>query len=50
MYIGALRQLHLRVTGWMLKQAGYQRRALLVGSGKHIEAVAHALAGRSRTR
>jgi len=49
-YIATLRELHLRVTGWLLAQAGYQRRALLVGSGKHIEAVAHALAGRSRTR
>ena len=49
-YIGALRQLHLQVTGWLLTQAGYQRRALIVGSGKHIEAVAHALSGRSRTR
>jgi exopolysaccharide biosynthesis polyprenyl glycosylphosphotransferase len=49
-YIGALRQLHLRVTGWLLAQAGYQRRALLVGSGKHIEAVAHALSGRERGR
>jgi exopolysaccharide biosynthesis polyprenyl glycosylphosphotransferase len=49
-YITALRELHLRVTGWLLEQAGYRRRALLVGSGKHIEAVAHALAGVSRTR
>jgi exopolysaccharide biosynthesis polyprenyl glycosylphosphotransferase len=49
-YISALRELHLRVTGWMLEQAGYERRALLVGSGKHIEAVHHALAGRSRMR
>jgi exopolysaccharide biosynthesis polyprenyl glycosylphosphotransferase len=48
-YIGALRHLHLRVTGWMLRQAGYRRRALLVGSGKHIEAVADALADRSHT-
>ena len=48
-YIGSLRQLHTRVTGWLLEQAGYQRRALLVGSGKHIEAVAHALADRART-
>ena len=38
------------MTGWLLEQAGYQRRALLVGSGKHIEAVAHALAGRARTQ
>ena len=49
-YITALRELHLRFTGWLLEQAGYRRRALLVGSGKHIEAVAHALAGRARTR
>ena len=43
-YIATLRELHLRVTGWVLEQAGYRRRALLVGSGRHIEAVAHALA------
>ena len=49
-YIGVLRELHLRITGWLLEQAGYHRRALIVGSGKHIEAVAHALAGRARTR
>lgn len=49
-YITALRALHTRATGWLLEQAGYSRRALLVGSGKHIDAVAHALAGRARTR
>jgi exopolysaccharide biosynthesis polyprenyl glycosylphosphotransferase len=49
-YIATLRELHLRVTGWVLEQAGYRRRALLVGSGRHIEAVAHALADRARTR
>ena len=49
-YISALRELYTRVTGWLLEQAGYRRRALLVGSGKHIEAVAHALGGRSRTQ
>jgi exopolysaccharide biosynthesis polyprenyl glycosylphosphotransferase len=49
-YVTTLRELHLRATGWLLKEAGYTRRALLVGSGKHIEAVAHALADRSRTR
>ncbi len=49
-YITVLRELHLRVTGWLLERAGYRRRALLVGSGKHIEEVAHALAGVSRTR
>jgi exopolysaccharide biosynthesis polyprenyl glycosylphosphotransferase len=49
-YIATLREIHTRVTGWLLTQAGYQRRALLVGSGKHIEEVAHALEGRSRTK
>jgi exopolysaccharide biosynthesis polyprenyl glycosylphosphotransferase len=49
-YIAGLRELHLRITGWLLAQAGYQRRALLVGSGKHIEAVARALESRARTR
>lgn len=43
-YLTGLRYLHTNVTGWLLKQAGYSRRALLVGSGKQIEAVAHALA------
>ena len=49
-YIATLRELHLRASGWLLDQAGYARRALLVGSGKHIEEVAGALADRSRTR
>ncbi|MBV9471555.1 MAG: sugar transferase [Solirubrobacterales bacterium] len=49
-YIAGLRELYLRFTGRLLERAGYRRRALLVGSGKHIEAVAHALAGRARTR
>jgi exopolysaccharide biosynthesis polyprenyl glycosylphosphotransferase len=50
LYIAGLRQLHLRVAGWLLEQAGYARRAVLVGSGKQIEAVAQALADRARTR
>jgi len=49
-YITALRELHLRASGWLLDQAGYARRAVLVGSGKHIDEVARALADRSRTR
>ena len=49
-YIGALRYVHLRVTGWVLARAGYQRQALLVGSGEHIDAVAHALSDRAHTR
>jgi exopolysaccharide biosynthesis polyprenyl glycosylphosphotransferase len=48
-YITLLRYLHTLVTGRLLAKAGYRRRALLVGSGKHIEAVAHALAGRAHT-
>jgi exopolysaccharide biosynthesis polyprenyl glycosylphosphotransferase len=42
-YIGSLRFAYERVTGVLLRAAGYRRRAVLVGSGKHIEAVAHAL-------
>ena len=47
-YISALRAAHLKFTGWILAQAGYRRRAVLVGSGKHLEEVAHALASRAR--
>jgi exopolysaccharide biosynthesis polyprenyl glycosylphosphotransferase len=50
LYISVLREFYTRVTGWLLEQAGYRRRALLVGSGKHIEAVAHALGSRARTQ
>jgi len=42
-YISSLRWAYERVTGMLLRAAGYRRRAVLVGSGKHIEAVAHAL-------
>ena len=49
-YLAVLRYLHTHVTGWLLEKAGYSRRALLVGSGTHIEAVAHALADRARTQ
>ena len=42
-YIGSLRYLYERLTGFLLRAAGYTRRALLVGSGEQIEAVAHAL-------
>jgi len=41
--VSSLRWLHTRVSGWLLSQAGYARRALLVGSGEHIDQVAHAL-------
>ncbi|MCW2957811.1 MAG: sugar transferase [Solirubrobacterales bacterium] len=42
-YVSTARYVYERVTGAALKAAGYQRRAVLVGSGKHIDAVAHAL-------
>jgi exopolysaccharide biosynthesis polyprenyl glycosylphosphotransferase len=43
LYISSLRFLYDRATGLLLRAAGYQRRAVLVGTGAHIEAVAHAL-------
>ena len=43
-YVSTLRWIHTQVTGWLLSKAGYTRRALLVGSGRHIDQVAHALA------
>jgi len=49
-YVTGLRYVHTSVTGWLLERAGYRRHALLVGSGQHIEAVAHALSSRSHTR
>src|SRR4051794_40413778 len=42
-YVGGFRYLYERATGVILRAAGYQRRAVLVGTGEHIEAVAHAL-------
>jgi exopolysaccharide biosynthesis polyprenyl glycosylphosphotransferase len=42
--ISLLRWAHTLVTGWMLASAGYSRRTLLVGSGRHLDQVAHALA------
>jgi exopolysaccharide biosynthesis polyprenyl glycosylphosphotransferase len=48
-YISALRAAHTKFTGWILAQAGYRRRAILVGSGRHLEEVAHALESRART-
>jgi exopolysaccharide biosynthesis polyprenyl glycosylphosphotransferase len=41
--VGSLRWLYELATGFVLSLAGYRRRAVLVGSGKHIEDVAHAL-------
>jgi exopolysaccharide biosynthesis polyprenyl glycosylphosphotransferase len=42
-YVASFRYLYERVTGAVLRAAGYQRRAVLVGTGHHIEAVANAL-------
>lgn len=44
-YVGTLRWLYELSTGVLLRAAGYRRRAVLVGSGKHIEDVAHAIGG-----
>jgi len=42
-YVSSLRWLFGRISGSVLRAAGYRRRAVLVGSGSHIDAVAHAL-------
>jgi exopolysaccharide biosynthesis polyprenyl glycosylphosphotransferase len=47
-YVSLLRYLYERVTGAILRAAGYRRRAILVGTGKHIHDVAHALGGGKR--
>src|SRR4051812_847531 len=43
-YVSAGRYAFDRVSGALLRASGYRRRAVLVGSGPQIEAVAHALA------
>lgn len=47
-YITSLREIFTRGTGRLLERAGYRRRALLVGAGRHLEEVAHALGDRAR--
>src|SRR5262245_10245845 len=42
-FIGSFRWIYEWATGVILRAAGYRRRAVLVGSGHHIEDVAHAL-------
>src|SRR5215213_4613144 len=42
-YVSTMRWAYERLTGVLLRAAGYRRRALLVGSGKHIEDVHSAL-------
>jgi exopolysaccharide biosynthesis polyprenyl glycosylphosphotransferase len=43
LYVTAVRVTFDRLSGLVLRLAGYYRRAILVGTGEHIEAVAHAL-------
>jgi exopolysaccharide biosynthesis polyprenyl glycosylphosphotransferase len=43
LYVSLLRWLFERASGAVLRAAGYRRRAVLVGSGSNIQAVAHAL-------
>jgi len=43
-YVSSLRAVYEWLTGVILRAAGYRRRAVLVGTGKHIRDVAHALA------
>jgi exopolysaccharide biosynthesis polyprenyl glycosylphosphotransferase len=42
-YVSAFRWAFDRVSGAILRAGGYHRRAVLVGRGQHIDAVAHAL-------
>jgi exopolysaccharide biosynthesis polyprenyl glycosylphosphotransferase len=42
-YISSLRAVYERITGALLRAAGYRHRAVLVGRGKQIGDVAHAL-------
>ena len=44
LYVGTFRASYEEVTGALLRAAGYRRRAVLVGSGQHVDAVARALA------
>jgi len=43
LYVSSLRYVYERATGAILHAAGYRRRAVLVGTGKHIHDVANAL-------
>jgi exopolysaccharide biosynthesis polyprenyl glycosylphosphotransferase len=43
-FVSFLRFSYEGITGFLLRAAGYRRRAVLVGTGEHIQAVAHALA------
>jgi len=49
LYVPSLRYIYERATGAVLRAAGYHRRAVLVGTGKHIHDVANALADAPRS-
>jgi exopolysaccharide biosynthesis polyprenyl glycosylphosphotransferase len=42
-YVASIRYCYERLTGSLLRAAGYRRRAVLVGTGEQIKDVAHAL-------
>jgi exopolysaccharide biosynthesis polyprenyl glycosylphosphotransferase len=48
-YVSSLRAIYERVTASLLRAAGYHRRAVLVGRGKHVGDVGHALADASHS-
>jgi len=50
LYIPTLRHLYERVSGKILRAAGYRRRAVLVGRGQQIAEVARALAATARSK
>ena len=47
LYVSSLRGAYEWLTGALLRAAGYRRRAVLVGTGRHIRDVAHALVRRA---
>jgi exopolysaccharide biosynthesis polyprenyl glycosylphosphotransferase len=50
LYVSSLRYAYERSTGALLRATGRQRRAVLVGTGRHIREVAHALADAPQSR
>jgi exopolysaccharide biosynthesis polyprenyl glycosylphosphotransferase len=50
LYVPLLRYAYERGTGALMRTAGRQRRAVLVGTGRHIREVAHALADAPHSR
>jgi exopolysaccharide biosynthesis polyprenyl glycosylphosphotransferase len=49
-YIGLFRYAYEAATAAVLRAAGYRRRAVLVGTGEHVDAVAHALMSSPESR